>query len=628
MRYEKKLMKILGISAFYHDSAAAVVVGGVIVAAAQEERFSRVKHDPSFPVQAIRYCLEEAGLALDELDAVVFYDKPLLKFERLLETYYGFAPRGLASFVTSIPVWIKEKLFLKKMIRDELEKVGEYNRKKMRLLFPEHHLSHAASAFYPSSFTDAAILTIDGVGEWATASICHGKGKDITVLKELHFPHSVGLLYSAVTYFLGFKVNSGEYKVMGLAPYGSRDSAQVKDFVRKIKNVLVDVKQDGSIALDQKYFTYATGLRMLPDRRWAKLFGFSRRQAEAEITQQHCDLAAAIQQVTEEIVLKMAQEAKRLTGSDNLCMAGGVALNCVANGKIQEQKIFENYFVQPAAGDAGGALGAALAAQYIYFEKERTIDTAQADAMQGAALGPEASDRSIEYMAKRYAAVFSKFSSFDELTSLVARHLSDGKVVGWQQGRMEFGPRALGNRSILADPRNPEMQRKLNLSIKYRESFRPFAPSVLAEDVAEYFDFTGASPYMMFVHSLKKSRCFPTDDSGQAFDIKAKLQQQRSDLPAITHVDGTARIQTVHKESNEKFWLLLQAFKQKTGCSVLVNTSFNVRGEPLVCSAEDAYRCLMRTEMDFLVIGNYIFDKGQQPLGKEAMEWKNEYILD
>ncbi|MFM7022491.1 MAG: carbamoyltransferase [Flavobacteriales bacterium] len=621
-------MKILGISAFYHDSAAAIVEDGVILAAAQEERFTRKKHDDAFPVNAVRYCLEEAGVSIDELEAVVFYDKPLLKFERLLETYYGFAPAGVTSFVTSIPLWIKEKLFLKKLLRDELEKVQTYDRKKLQLLFPEHHLSHAASAYYPSNFEDAAILTIDGVGEWATASICRGEGKNISVLKELRFPHSVGLLYSAFTYFLGFRVNSGEYKLMGLAPYGNEGSARVKEYVGKIKEVLVDIRKDGSVWLNQKYFSYATALRMVPDRRWEKLFGFPRRKPEAALEQHHCDLGLAIQIVTEEIVISMAREAKRLTGSENLCMAGGVALNCVANGKIQKEDIFKNIFIQPAAGDAGGALGCALAAYHIWYGQERKVDPLKLDGMNGSYLGPEASDKEIEQTARKYGANFQRYESFDELTKVVADYLAQGNVVGWHQGRMEFGPRALGNRSIIGDARNPEMQKKLNLKIKYRESFRPFAPSVLAEYCAEYFDHKGISPYMLLVHPVKESRRIPYPANYQNFALREKLYHQRSDIPAVTHIDYSARIQTVHKESNEKYWKLIQSFKQKTGYGLIVNTSFNVRGEPIVCTPEDSYKCLMRTEMDFLVVGNYVFSKKEQPVWKEGTEWKEEYVLD
>lgn len=621
-------MKILGISAFYHDSAAALVVDGEIIAAAQEERFTRKKHDESFPVNAAIFCLQEAKISLRDIDAIVFYDKPLLKFERLLETYYGFAPKGVLSFITSIPVWIKEKLFLKKLIKDELKKVGDYDTQNIKILFPEHHLSHAASAFYPSSFNDAAILTIDGVGEWATASICKGEGNKITVLKELHFPHSIGLLYSAFTYFLGFKVNSGEYKLMGLAPYGNVDSVDVQRYVDVIKQELIDIKHDGSVWLNQKYFSYATALRMVPDKKWEKLFGFSRRKAESPLEQHHCNLGLAIQIVTEELVIKMAQEAKKITGCENLVMAGGVALNCVANGKLQKEKIFKNIFIQPAAGDAGGALGAALAAYHIYFEKERNIDTSALDAMKGSYLGPAFSSAEVEQMAQHYKAKFKKFLSFSDLTETVASYLVEGNVVGWFQGRMEFGPRALGNRSIIADARNAEMQKKLNLKIKYRESFRPFAPSVLAEDVSAFFDYQGISPYMLLVHPVKKERLNELPGNYYSLDLKEKLYHQRSNIPSVTHIDFSARIQTVHKETNFEYYQLLQRFKEKTGEGILVNTSFNVRGEPIVCSPEDAYKCLMRTEMDFLVIGNYIFSKIDQPVWKEKDNWKDDYVLD
>ena len=491
-------MKILGISAFYHDSAAAVIDGGEIIAAAQEERFTRKKHDPGFPTNAVRYCLEYAGLTIDELDAIVFYDKPLLKFERLLETYYGFAPKGLRSFIMSMPVWLKEKMFLKRMIYEELGKVMEFKKSKVKLLFPEHHLSHAASAFYPSPFEKAAILTLDGVGEWATASICIGEGKDIKILKELRFPHSLGLLYSAFTYYLGFRVNSGEYKLMGLAPYGIPGSEEVARFVDTIKKELVDIKPDGSIWLNQDYFNYATGLRMVKDAAWEKLFGFPKRSPDERLEQHHCNLALAIQEVTEEVVMLMAAEAKRLTGLDNLCMAGGVALNCVANGKLLRSGLFKEIFIQPAAGDAGGALGAAQAAYHLYFDQERKPD-GKADAMKGSYLGPEYSFIDVEVMARKYKAPFIKFDNFDQLAEQVAGIIDQGHVVGWMQGRMEFGPRALGARSILGDARNTEMQKKLNLKIKYRESFRPFAPSVLAEEVSEYFELDGPSPYMLLV---------------------------------------------------------------------------------------------------------------------------------
>lgn len=452
-------MKILGISAFYHDSAAAIIDGGNILAAAQEERFTRKKHDPGFPTNAVEYCLEYSGFTIDELDAVVFYDKPLLKFERLLETYYGFSPKGLASFIRAIPVWLREKMFLKRIIKEELAKIGDYDSKKLKLLFPEHHLSHAASAFYPSNYEEAAILTLDGVGEWATASICYGKGGNIQILKELHFPHSLGLLYSAFTYFLGFRVNSGEYKLMGLAPYGNPNSDNIKRFKEIIKSKLIDIKEDGSIWLDQAYFNYATGLRMVKDSAWEKLFGFKRRTPDLPIEQHHSDLALAIQQVTEEVVFKMAEEAKRLTGSDNLCMAGGVALNCVANGKLLHEGPFENVFIQPAAGDAGGALGAALAAAYLYFGIERHVN-GEMDQMKGSYLGPEFSNLDVEQMAKKYKAKYSKFDDFEQLAEKVAELIDGGNAIGWMQGRMEFGPRALGGRSIIGDARNEEMQKK------------------------------------------------------------------------------------------------------------------------------------------------------------------------
>ncbi len=612
-------MKILGISAFYHDSAACLVQDGKIVAAAQEERFTRKKHDEQFPVHATTFCLEEAGLTIDELDAIVFYDKPFLKFERLLETYLSFAPRGIRSFIVAIPVWLKEKMFLKKLIYDELKKVGEYEKSKVNLLFPEHHLSHAASAFYPSKFEEAAILTIDGVGEWATASICHGKGKDITILKELQFPHSLGLLYSAFTYFLGFKVNSGEYKLMGLAPYGNPDSKLVEEYITKIKSELVDIRDDGSIWLNQDYFSYATGLRMVNDKKWESLFGFPKREGESELKQHEADLALAIQKVTEEIVVKMAVHAKELTGSSAISMAGGVALNCVANGKLQNEGIFDEIYIQPAAGDAGGAVGAALAAQHIYFEKERT--TENPDSMQGAFLGPEFYFIDIERALRKFKPVSKKYSE-DELYHKVAGLLDEGNVIGWFQGRMEFGPRALGGRSIIADPRRMDMQKKLNLKIKYRESFRPFAPSVLAEDASEYFELDSDSPYMLLVQSVREKYRTELPGDYNEMPLREKLAVKRSDFPAITHIDFSARIQTVHKETNPRYWNLISAFKDLSGFGMVVNTSFNVRGEPIVCTPEDAYRCFMNTEMDYLVIGEYVFAKDDQP------EWTEKMTFD
>ncbi|MFT4526209.1 MAG: carbamoyltransferase [Bacteroidia bacterium] len=619
-------MNIIGVSAFYHDSAAALCVNGEIIAAAQEERFTRKKHDAAFPSNAIQYCLKESGLTLSEVDAIVFYDKPLLKFERLLETYYAFSPKGLKSFMTSMPIWLKEKLFLKREIRSELKQIGKVDWKKTKLLFPEHHLSHAASAFYPSGFESAAILTIDGVGEWATASICHGKGKDITVLKELHFPHSLGLLYSAFTYFLGFKVNSGEYKLMGLAPYGNPESEQTKKFVELIKSKLVEIKTDGSIWLNQKFFNYATGLKMTNNSRMASIFGIKKREPETEFNQEHCNLAMAIQQVTEEIVLKMSQEAQRLTGEKNLCLAGGVALNCVANGHLERANIFEKIFIQPAAGDAGGAIGGALAASHISFGEERKAQT-EFESTEGSYLGPAPAENEIEVLKSQFGASYESYPD-SELNAKLASLLSNGNIVGRMSGRMEFGPRALGNRSILADPRNEEMQLKLNLKIKYRESFRPFAPAVLAKDVSEYFDTDRPSPYMLLVHDVAKSHMKELPDNYAELGMKEKLYVKRSSLPSITHVNGSARIQTVHKETNAAFHDLLSEFKRQTGIAVLINTSFNVRGEPIVCTPEDAYRCFMRTEMDVLVINNSIFMKPDQPVWPEKDEWKTEFVLD
>lgn len=621
-------MRILGISAFYHDSAAALLQDGRIIAAAQEERFTRKKHDPGFPTHAVRYCLEEAGVRLEDLDAIAFYDKPLLKFERLLETYYGFAPKGIRSFLMSMPVWMKEKLFLKKLIRDELKAFGDPGPVMRKLLFPEHHLSHAASAYYASPYTDAAVLTIDGVGEWATASICHGKGKDMTILRELRFPHSLGLLYSAFTYFCGFRVNSGEYKLMGLAPYGRAGSAEVDRYREVILKELVRLHDDGSIWLDQRYFDYATGLRMADDAAWAKLFGFPRREPEKdELAQHHCDLALAIQQVTEEAVLRMAREAKRLTGSDHLCLAGGVALNCVANGKLLESGLFKDLFIQPAAGDAGGALGAAYAAHHIHHGAAR--DTAeQPDAMRGGYLGPAITTQDVERTARRYGAPFHRFDDPQQLVERTAALLAEGKVVGWVNGRMEFGPRALGARSILGDPRDTEMQKKLNLKIKYRESFRPFAPAVLAEDAPRYFDIHTRSPYMLLVRPVQHDLRKPLPADYPQFGIREKLYHERSSLPAITHVDFSARVQTVHRETNPRFHALISAFKARTGVGVLVNTSFNVRGEPIVCTPEDAYRCFMRTEMDALVVGDHLFLKPEQPAWQRTDNWKEEFVLD
>ena len=619
--------KILGISAFYHDSAASLIIDNKIIAAAQEERFTRQKHTSKFPVEAIKYCLEEAGLEIDDLDAVVFYEKPLLKFERLLETYYAFAPKGLLSFIKAIPVWLSEKLFLKKNIRDGLKEVGGYNIKKLNLLFSEHHLSHAASVFYSSPFQDSAILTIDGVGEWCTASIGIGKGKNIKFLKELHFPHSVGLLYSAFTYYLGFKVNSAEYKLMGLAPYGNPKSAETYKFIKLIKDYLVDIKDDGSIWLNQKYYNYATGLTMVRENKWNLLLGFPRRKEEDDLKQHHCNLALAIQIVTEEIVLKMAKETKRLTNSKNLCLAGGVALNCVNNGKLQKERIFENIYIQPAAGDAGASLGAAQAIYHMYFNGNRIIDSIN-DIMEGSYLGPSYSDKEVMTMNKKTNSIYKFYIDNEKLSADIAKKISEGKVVGWFQGRMEFGPRALGNRSILGDARNPEMQNKLNLKIKYREGFRPFAPSVLSEDASKLFDLDVESPYMLLVSQINDSIKKKLPDNYYDLSLWDRLYSERSNLQSITHLDFSARVQTVHKETNLKYWKLINAFKNITGYGLVVNTSFNVRGEPIVCSPHDAYRCFMSTDMDFLVINNFVYEKIEQLDWHNKEKWMVEFKMD
>ncbi len=616
---------ILGISSFYHDSAAALIIDGEIIAAAQEERFTRMKHDSSFPHNAVRYVLEEASLNVAEIDVVAFYDKPLLKFERLLETYHSFAPKGVKSFLAAMPVWIKEKVFMRKMLKDEIAKIGRGN---PGYVFPEHHLSHAASAFYPSPYDEAAILTIDGVGEWATTTIGRGRGNQIEVLKELDFPHSLGLLYSAFTYFCGFKVNSGEYKLMGLAPYGHHDSANTRRFRKCIIEELIDVREDGSFVLNMDYFNYPVGLTMTHDGKWEKLFQIPRRTPESELKQVHMDMALAIQEVTEEIVFLLAKTARELTGCRNLVMAGGVALNCVANGKLIRQKTFEDIWIQPAAGDAGGALGAAYAAWHIGLGKTRKTQPAGMDAMKGSYFGPEFSARDIKRMARKFHAPYREFFDFDVLCSEVAGLLSEGNVVGWFQGRMEYGPRALGNRSILGNPCDSEMQKKLNLKIKYREGFRPFAPSVMEEDMREYFELACPSPYMLLVAPVRDSRCRALPDDYEQQDLYSRLYHLRSDIPAVTHVDFSARIQTVSKKTNEKYWTLLRHFKVRTGYSLLVNTSFNVRGEPIVCTPEDAYRCFMRTEMDYLVLGNHLLTKCEQPVWQDKDDWRNEFQLD
>lgn len=619
--------KILGISAFYHDSAAALIIDGKIIAAAQEERFTREKHTADFPVNAIKYCLDEGGCSISELDAIVFYDKPLLKFERLLETYYAFAPRGLRSFLKAIPVWVKQKLFIKKLIWEGLEQIENFDRRKLTLQFTEHHFSHAASAFYPSPFEEAAILTIDGAGEWATASIAHGTGSKINLLKEMRFPHSVGLLYSSFTYYLGFKVNSGEYKLMGLAPFGSPNAPQTLDFINKIKTHLVSIQSDGSIALNQKYFDYATGLKMVNEAKWKALFGFPVHVPDSPFEPHHHNLAYAIQVVTEEIILKMAAEAKRITGSEYLCMAGGVALNCVANSKLLKANIFKDIFIQPAAGDAGGALGAALLSYYAFFNQTRIVDSS-VDSMEGSQLGPQFNEYEILKSLKKQKAVFHRIDNFSALCQEIAQSLSESKIIGWFQGRMEYGPRALGSRSILADARDWQMQQKLNLNIKYRESFRPFAPAVLEEHVLDFFELDKKSPYMLFNADIKTSKRKALPNNYESLSWLEKLQAARSELPAITHLDDSARLQTVSKNTNPRFHQLLEAFYQKTNYPVIINTSFNVRGEPIVCTPEDAYRCFMQTEMDILVIEDYMLIKSEQPEYENMSKWKINFKPD
>lgn len=616
---------ILGLSAYYHDSAAALLVNGEIIAAAHEERFTRKKHTSVFPINAIRYTLQESGLQLSDLDVVAFYDKPLIKFERLLETYHGFAPQGLKSFLSAMPVWIKEKLFMRKMLRDELAKIGPG---KPKLIFPEHHLSHAASAFFPSPFEQAAILTLDGVGEWATSTICRGNGNEIEILKELDFPHSLGLLYSAFTYYCGFKVNSGEYKLMGLAPYGHPDSKQTIRFKQQIVEELVDIREDGSFLLNMDYFNYATGLTMCRDEKWENLFGIKKRKPESELSQEYMNMALAIQQVTEEIVLLLAETACNLTDCRYLTMAGGVALNCVANGKLLRKGIFDDIWIQPAAGDAGGALGAAYAAWHIGQGRQREVVCSGHDAMSGAYLGPEFGKADIYRIVRRYQAPHTYYDGFDELCEVVAELLKLGLIVGWFQGRMEYGPRALGNRSILGNPCLPEMQKKLNIKIKYREGFRPFAPSVLEEKIQGYFGLDRPSPYMLMVAPVLEERRNPLPENYNRMKMYERLYHLRSDIPAITHIDYSARIQSVNKNTNERYWKLINTFKEKTAIGLVVNTSFNVRGEPIVCTPEDAYRCFMRTEMDYLVMENFLFKKDEQPKWQEQQDWRDEFQLD
>lgn len=611
-------MKIIGLSAYYHDSAACLVIDGEVIAAAQEERFTRKKHDEGFPRHSIEYCLSEADLQIADVDYFVFYDKPFLKFERLLETYLAFAPRGFKSFVTSLPVWLKDKLFQKSVISDALkDNFGDAVDWSQRLLFSEHHLSHAASAFFPSPFEDAAVLTMDGVGEWATTSLAIGHGNELSVHKEIYFPHSLGLLYSAMTYYTGFKVNSGEYKVMGLAPYGEPKYAKL------IKDHLIDIKEDGSFHLDMQYFNYCTDLTMTNER-FDALFGGPARTSESLLTQREMDLAASIQSVTEEVVIKLAKGLKKSTGQKNLCLAGGVALNCVANGKLLREKIFENIWIQPASGDAGGAVGAALAACHMMLNQPRVVS--KSDGMKGSYLGPQYEQAEIEKRLLAAGAVFKTVTD-DELINLTVEALVQGKAVGWHQGRMEFGPRSLGGRSIIADPRSETVQKQLNLKVKYRESFRPFAPSVLREEVQDWFDIKSDSPYMLLVADVAKSKQLPmTQEQEKLFGID-KLNVPRSEIPAVTHVDYSARIQTVHKETNPRYHKLLSRFKELTGCPVLVNTSFNVRGEPIVCTPEDAFNCLMGTGIEFLVVGNSIMRKEDQD-ERLIKDYKNAYELD
>ena len=617
-------MKILGISCYYHDSAAAIIVDNEIIASVQEERFTREKHTPKFPTNSILFCLEESGLTINELDAVVFYDKPIVKFERLLSTFYHVAPKGLLPFIKSIPIWLKEKLFLRKLIFDNLKEIDPTLKKKdLNLLFTEHHLSHAASSFYPSNYKESAIVTVDGVGEWSTASICMGEEKNIKVIKELYFPHSVGLLYSAFTYFLGFKVNSGEYKLMGLAPYGNENSEETKIYIEKIKKEIVDIKDDGSIFLNQRYFKYTHGLRMINENKFKNLFGIKTRKERDDLTQTHCNIALAIQKVTEEIMIKIVKEAKRLTNSNNLCLSGGVALNCVANGKIDELKIFDNIYIQPASGDAGGALGCALAVNHMYFNSER-IYSKDYDLMKGSYLGPFYSNKEIIQTNKKHKAIYEYIDSFEELSKKTSKLIAEGNVIGWFQGRSEFGPRALGNRSILADPRNPQMQKKLNLKIKYREGFRPFAPSVLEEDYSKFFEGDILSPYMLMVKKINSFNKLELPNGYYKLNYWDKLYTKRSKLQSITHVDFSARIQTVSKKTNPRYWSLLNEFKKLTGVGVLVNTSFNVRGEPIVNSPEDAFKCFMNTEMDYLVVGNFIYNKKNQVISYEREVFKND----
>ena len=612
------MTSILGISAFYHDSAACLLVDGKIIAAAQEERFTRIKHDSSYPENAVNFVLNFAKLKLNQVDQIIFFEKPFLKFERLLETYVAFAPRGFLSFSKAMPVWIKHKLFQKNLILNKLKNHNkDYNKNKENLFFSDHHLSHAASAFFPSPFKEAAVITADGVGEWATTTVAVGRENNLEIKKEIHFPHSLGLLYSAFTYYTGFKVNSGEYKLMGLAPYGK------PNYIDQILKI-IDIKEDGSFRLDQSYFNYAIGLTMT-NSKFNNLFGQKPRNSKSEkLTQFHMDIASSIQKVTEDVMLKLARSVKKEYGLKNLCLAGGVALNCVANGKILEEKIFENVWVQPAAGDAGGALGAALALWHIEQRNPRSINVN--DDMSGSYLGPEYTQEEIEKELTRMGAKFKTIDE-DDIINQTSYDLSKGNIIGWFQGRMEFGPRSLGGRSILGDPRSSDMQKNLNLKVKYRESFRPFAPSILAEDLNNWFNITSNSPYMLMVSEVKKEKCIPmTNDDEKLFGIE-KLNIKRSEVPAITHVDYSARIQTVHKSTNAKYYKLIRKFKEITGCPILINTSFNVRGEPMVNTPQDAFNCFMGTQLDKLIIGNCYLDKKDQNKSLQK-DYRREFELD
>ncbi|MCP4440371.1 MAG: carbamoyltransferase [Aureispira sp.] len=604
-------MKILGISAYFHDSSATLIENGKILAAVQEERFTRKKNDSEFPINSIQFCLTETNTEWSALDQIIFYDKPFLKFERILESFYDQVPRGLGAFIKIMPVWLKKKLFLKSTIQKQLVELNPAHKKKIQtipILFSEHHLSHAASTFFVSPFSKAAILTIDSMGEWATASISLGTENKIKVLKEMHYPNSIGLFYSAVTAFLGFRVNNGEYKVMGLAPYGRENDAQTLSFVKQLSEKVIQIYNDGSIQLNSKYFNLNSLSSLLRIKDWESLLGIAQREKEATLEQKHCNLAKAVQIVLEKIVLNLAKETKKITNCDYLCMAGGVALNSVANGKLLDSGLFKDIFIQPAAGDAGGSLGAALAAYHIYFGKKRTIHPL--DAMQGALLGPSYSKEAIYTMIHSQGIQnYEYIDDFETVCTLVAQQLSQQKIVGWMQGRLEFGPRALGNRSILADPRNSEAQEIINRKIKNRESFRPFAPSVLEEDTEQYFDLKGASPYMLQVHPVAPKQLTDIPENFEQLSMSERLYFVKSTIPAVTHVDFSARIQTVSKERNERYWKVINHFKKLTGCAVVLNTSMNVRGEPIVCSPLDAYNCFLQTKMDILVIGNFIFKK-------------------